>query len=384
LTVAEFASVEEHSEVAFVGVPDSLEARLAHEAGIDFIPVKATGWDRAHPLTFLIATARAFVSLFGCLRLLRRWRADVVIGFGGYVSMPLGLAAVIGGIPLVLHEQNSVPGVTNRFLSRWAQTVCLTYPGSIAGLAHADRALVTGDPVRCEVLVADADAGRAGLGLEAGRPVLLVFGGSRGARHLNQAVVGLFERLSAVKGLQVVHIAGPTEADSVRGAVADAAGGETPSWWRVLEYVDAMGDLLAAADVVVCRSGATTIAELTVLGKPSILVPYPYATDFHQHHNAMPLVEAGAAVLVPDTDLDSAVFGDQVVALLTDSSRRSAMAAASASLGRPTAARAVVEAAVEAAAAGSPWRFRKTKASAAPVTGQDEAAPDAPGKEVRS
>ncbi len=349
-------SAEEHNEVAFVGAPDSLEARLVEEAGIDFIAVKAKGWDRAHPITLVTASARSFASFFRCLRLLRDRCTDVVVGFGGYVSLPLGLAAAFGGIPLVLHEQNAIPGVVNRVLSRWAKTVCVTYQESIGLLAHPERAVVTGDPVRPIVLRADAARAREAYAVGEDEPLLLVFGGSRGARHINEAVVGLFDRLEAV-GAQVIHVAGRAEADAVRDAVSKAGAGRIPGWWRVCDYADDMGDLMAAADVVVCRAGATTIAELTALGKPSVLVPYPYATDDHQHHNAMPLVLAGAATLVADAELDAASFGDEVVSLLTDHVKRDAMSAASARLGRPMAARAVADAAAEAAAA-SPWRFR--------------------------
>ena len=375
--MAEHVSAEEHSDVAFVGAPDSLEARLAAEAGIDFIPVKAKGWDRARPLTLVTASLRAATSFFRCLRILRTWRADVVVGFGGYVSVPLGLAASFAGVPLVLHEQNSVPGLANRVLSRWAACVCVTYPESISRLAHTDRALVTGDPVRPTVLQADAARGRAALGLDGDGPVLLAFGGSRGARHINEALVGLYGRLSAIEGLRVVHVAGRTEKASVQGILAKAAGGGATPWWQVLEYVDAMGDALAAADLVVCRAGATSIAELTVLGKPSVLVPYPFATDDHQSQNALPLLAAKAAVLVSDSGLDSPAFGDEIVSLLTDGERRRAMATAASLLGRPLAAHAVAEAALEAGAAGSPWRFRVKREKPAP----DPAPAPVPGVE---
>jgi UDP-N-acetylglucosamine--N-acetylmuramyl-(pentapeptide) pyrophosphoryl-undecaprenol N-acetylglucosamine transferase len=343
LAVAHALTERGGHEVAFVGAPGSLEQRLAAEARIRFIAVRASGWDRARPLTLVVGALSTVASLFRCSRIIRDERADAVLGFGGYVPLAIGLAAVMGGVPLVLHEQNAVPGVANRVLARWADAVCVTYEVSAQGLRHPERVVVTGDPVRESISGADRERGRAAFGVTAGETLLLVFGGSRGARHLNQAVVGLYQTLSVVPGVRVVHIAGPLEAATVKAALAQSAGSEQPAWWAVEEYVDGMGDLLAAADLVVCRAGATTLAELSVLGCASVLVPYPYATDDHQTRNAEPFVAAGAAVSVADPDLDDASFGTLVTSLLSDPSRRAIMAAAARSLGRPAAAEAVAE-----------------------------------------
>ena len=347
LTVAALVSADARDRVAYVGAPDSLEQRLAGEAGVEFVAVPVTGWDRARPLTLLTGFTTAIASTFRCLGLLNRDRTDAVLGFGGYVSVPLSLAAVLRGVPLVLHEQNSVPGVANKILARFARTVCVTYEDSVALLAHPDRAVVTGDPVRESVLRADREGGRTAYGVSAEETLLLVFGGSRGARHLNGALVGLRERLAAITGVRVVQIAGPSEAPAVRAAL-EAQGG-IPDWWRVLEYVDGMGDLLAAADLVVSRAGATTLAELSAIGKASVLVPYPYATDDHQTLNARPFARVGASLTIADADLDTAAFGDMLTSLVADGAARSRMEAAAASLGRPDAAAAVVRA-VSAAA----------------------------------
>jgi UDP-N-acetylglucosamine--N-acetylmuramyl-(pentapeptide) pyrophosphoryl-undecaprenol N-acetylglucosamine transferase len=172
----------------------------------------------------------------------------------------------------------------------------------------------------------------------------LVFGGSRGARHLNEAVINLYSRLRDVGNLRVVQIAGPKEATTVRAGLARIAG-EVPAWWAVEEYVDGMGDLIAAADLVVCRSGATTLAELSAIGRAAVLIPYPYATDDHQTRNAEPFVAVGAAVAIPDAGLDGPDFGRLLTSLLADAARRAIMAGAALTLGRPDAARAVADAA---------------------------------------
>lgn len=339
---------EEHDDVAFVGTPNGLEARLVPEAGVAFIGLPARGFDRSRPWTLVTSSAIIAVSTVRAWRLIGRWRPDVVLGFGGYVSIPVGIAASLRRVPLVLAEQNSVPGLANRFLSRWAKRVGATYEESAALFRHPDRVVVTGNPVRPAVLASSAAGGRARFGLPGDATVLLAFGGSRGARHLNQALVGLRDRLLAIPGLEVVHVAGRDEAASVRDALA-AAGGDGEGRWRVLEYIDDMGAALASADLVLARAGATSIAEITALGKPALLVPYPYATDDHQTKNAAACLQHGAAVVVADADLDRERFGDTLVELLSDPGSRATMAAASRALGRPDAAMRVARLAREAA-----------------------------------
>jgi UDP-N-acetylglucosamine--N-acetylmuramyl-(pentapeptide) pyrophosphoryl-undecaprenol N-acetylglucosamine transferase len=338
-------------ETLFVGTPSGIEARLAPEAGVAFRGLRASGFDRARPWTLFTSTARLAASTMLAAAWLRELKPDVVVGFGGYVSIPVGLAAVLRGVPLVLHEQNSVPGMANRFLSRWAARVGVTYEESARTLAHPERAEVTGNPVRAAVLAADRAAGRALLGVPDDAVVLLVFGGSRGARHLNTALVGLRDRLLAIPDLHVVQVAGPKERDSVKSAL-ELAGGDGGGRWRVLDYISDMGSALAASDLVVARAGATSIAEITALGLPAVLVPYPYATDDHQTTNARAMVEHGAGVLVADAELDDERFGDIVAELISDRERRATMAAASRALGRPDAADRV--ATIARAAARSP------------------------------
>jgi UDP-N-acetylglucosamine--N-acetylmuramyl-(pentapeptide) pyrophosphoryl-undecaprenol N-acetylglucosamine transferase len=260
LTVAALLASDEHNAVAFVGTPDGLEARLVPEAGFEFHGLPAKGYDRAKPSTFVTSSLTILGSFFRAFGVLRRYKPDVVIGFGGYVSLPLGAAAAFAGVPLVLHEQNSVPGLANRVLSRWAQAVCVTYPDSIGYLPFPQRAVVTGDPVRAEIHRADREAGRRAFKLRKKDVVLLVFGGSRGARHLNTAMLNLYTRLKDVKDLVVLHVAGPTEVEQVRASLKQAAGGQEPPWYRVLDYIS------RSAKVTRTRS--------------AIRSPTPYSTPF--------------------------------------------------------------------------------------------------------
>ena len=332
LTVAARLEAEGHS-VTFAGTPDGSEARLAHEAGIEFRGLEARGFDRARPLTFVTSTAVVLASTFRARRLLRETGAAVVLGFGGYVSLPVGLAAVLTRVPLVLHEQNSVPGLANRVLSRWARAVGVTYESSLKHLAHPERGVLTGNPVRDAVLAADRDRGRAAFGAPEEAVVLLVFGGSRGAQHINDTLVEMAAALMEIPSLRVVHVAGRIEAASVAARVRDALGGDEPRY-QVVEYIDAMGDAIAAADAVVARAGATSIAEITAIGRAAVLVPYPYATDDHQTLNARAVSQAGGAEVVPDSELGTSRFAEAVMRLVTEPKRRSAMAAASARVAR--------------------------------------------------
>jgi len=327
--------------VLFVGTPDGLESRLVPQAGLTFSALPARGFDRSRPWSLVTSSALIAVSTVRAVSLLRRWRPDVVLGFGGYVSIPVGFAAWLTRTPLVLHEQNSVPGLANRVLARRAAAIGITYPSSGTFLGGDSATVVTGNPVRSAVLGAQRVDGRTALGLPLDALVLLVFGGSRGARHINSALVGLRQRLLSVDGLFIVHVTGPAEHDAVERALAKAGG--DADRWRVLDYLDDMGGAIAAADVVVARAGATSIAEITALGTPCVLVPYPYATDDHQTTNAQAVVEAGAGVAVSDAELDEPRFGDVVLDLLSDAPARASMSAASRALGRPDAARRLAD-----------------------------------------
>lgn len=342
LTVANLLAEGGHDEVLFVGTPDGLEARLVPEAGVAFVPISSAGFDRGNPITLVTSGFRVLASVVRSWRLLRTYRPDVVTGFGGYVSLPVGLAAVITRTPLILHEQNSVPGLANRLLSRWAGTAAITYESSAKYLKHPGRAVVTGNPIREAITHSTRESGRAALGLDPGAVVVLVFGGSRGARKLNESVVRLWPEFSSVPGLQLVHVTGRIDAASVAEQMAGQVGGGSGAY-HLHEYIDDMGGAIAAADVVVARAGATSIAEITAIGRASVLVPYPYATDDHQTLNARAVAAGGGAIVVPDAEVETDAFSSAVLGLVRDSRKRERMASAAAALGRPDAGRRVAE-----------------------------------------
>jgi UDP-N-acetylglucosamine--N-acetylmuramyl-(pentapeptide) pyrophosphoryl-undecaprenol N-acetylglucosamine transferase len=329
-------------EPVFVGVPDRLEADLVPAAGFRIHHVDAVAVPRRlSPKLFRLPGAvRAAVQR--CEEIAVEEEALGVVTFGGYVSFPVSWAASRRGLPLVIHEQNAVPGLANRVSARWADRIAVTVPGSADRFRHAERTAVTGNPVREEVLELDRaarrEAARERFGLRPDLPTLLVFGGSQGARRLNSAVVDAQSRWRTDR-LQVLHAAGRglfAESAAAWERARSSAPGGPPS--RVVDFIDGMSDAYAAADVVVCRAGATSIAELTVLGVPAVLVPYPHATGDHQTRNAEALANAGGALMVPDDELDGARLVAAVEPLLTDPDRHGAVAAAARAFGRPDAA----------------------------------------------
>ena len=306
------------AEVTFVG-GERAEAELVPAAGYELYPIRVAGLDRRNPLRALRAALLAARAVATSIRLLRRLRADAVMGGGGYVAGPVGLAAVLLRIPLVLTEADSHLGIANRLLAPFARRVCLAFP--IEGRT-GERYRVTGRPVPAPAT--DRAAARARFGLAADDTVVLVFGGSLGARSINHAAVEAF----ADAPYRVLHAAGARDVPSL------AAPGPH---YDLREYVHEFGDALLASDLVVARSGGS-IFEVAAHGRPAILIPYPAAAADHQTANARWMADGGAAVVIPDGDLTPERLRHEVDALLADRDRLAAMAAASAALARPDAA----------------------------------------------
>lgn len=339
-------------EVRFYGTVRGMEATLVPQEGFPFEGLDVSGFDRSRPWTAATALLK-----------MRRARArvlqgfsdggapDAAVGFGAYVEFPLADAAARAGIPLVLHEQNSVPGMANLALARKAQVLALTYPCTAARFkgkaSPSAQVLVSGNPVRASVLAPTREQGRAKLGIPAQATVLLVFGGSLGAQHINQTVARLKDALLSRPDLVVLHAAGARGFDEARDALALTDGQRDR--WRLLPYIDDMGSCLAAADAVLSRAGASSVAEIAARCVPSILVPYPYATENHQATNAGYLVEAGGARLVDDAALDGPAFDDALFSLVDDAALRARMRTALEGLGCAQAAARLADAVERAA-----------------------------------
>ncbi|MGI9020001.1 MAG: UDP-N-acetylglucosamine--N-acetylmuramyl-(pentapeptide) pyrophosphoryl-undecaprenol N-acetylglucosamine transferase [Solirubrobacterales bacterium] len=328
----------EGADVFFLGARGRLEAELVPAAGYEVELLDVRGIDRGNPLKAIGAIARAAGAVPAARRLLRRRGAAVVMGGGGYVAGPGGLAALRLRLPLVLTEADRHLGLANRLLARRAARVCLAF--EIPGL-EGERFTVTGRPVPASILSADRTAARARFGIDPGRPCLLVFGGSQGARSINLAALAAFVEPapghSPPRDFHVLHIAGHRDFPTARERL-DAAG-EVPHY-TLLEYEPSLADPLAACDLVLARSGGS-IFEFVASGRPAILVPYPHAAADHQRLNAEWMRDAGAAEVISDEALDGPAVATMAAELLADTERLNAMARASASLARPDAAERV-------------------------------------------
>jgi UDP-N-acetylglucosamine--N-acetylmuramyl-(pentapeptide) pyrophosphoryl-undecaprenol N-acetylglucosamine transferase len=322
----------------FLGTADGLEARLVPEAGFRFVAIEAVPLARRASAALLRAPVVALRSVKGCRTDVEE--ADVVVGMGGYVSVPPVLAGRRAGTPVVLHEQNAVPGLANRVLARGARAVALSFADAASRLPRGVRTVVTGNPVRARVLEVPARRGAlraealGALDLEAHRTTVLVFGGSLGALRVNRTVAGALEHLRERDDLQLLVLTGPRHL----AVLGEAAAARMPLRVRVLPFLDRMELAYAAADAVVARAGATSIAELTVCGLASILIPYPHATANHQDANARELERAGAAEVLPDAELRPGDLAARIRRLADDVPRRTSMAAHAAAWGRPAAA----------------------------------------------
>ncbi len=327
---------ERGAEVAFVG-GERAEAELVPAAGYPFHRLRVVGIDRRNPARAVRAVGLAGLATARAPRLLRRLHPGVVLGGGGYVAGPVGLAAALLGIPLALSEADSRMGLANRLLSPLARRIFLAFPPEDGGGGRSARRVFTGRPIPAGTLAADRGAARARFGLPSDRPCLLVFGGSLGARSLNEAAVEAFARPAGP--LSVLHACGRRDYELLSARLAKLG---SPSHYRLHPYIEPFADALAAADLAAARAGGS-IFELAAAGLPAVLVPYPQATGDHQSANARWMVAGGAATVVTDSELDADRLAREVEDLLADPARLDRMAGAARSLARPDAAHHIAE-----------------------------------------
>jgi UDP-N-acetylglucosamine--N-acetylmuramyl-(pentapeptide) pyrophosphoryl-undecaprenol N-acetylglucosamine transferase len=319
--------------VTCLGTARGMETRLVPARGYDLRLIPPVPLPRKPTPDLLRVPGRVRRAVRDTRAVLDEVAADVVVGFGGYVALPAYLAARgrrgRAGVPVVVHEQNALPGLANRVGARIAARVAVTVPGTpLRGGVHV------GMPLRTAISSLDRGArraeARAAFGLDADRPTLLVFGGSQGAASLNRAATGAADALTAA-GVQVLHARGPKNTDV---AVPPRAPGQAP--YVVVDYLERMDLAYAAADLALCRSGAVTVAELSAVGLPAAFVPLPIGNG-EQRRNALPVVEAGGGLLVDDADLSPVWIAERLVPLLTDPAALSGYAAHAAAAGVPDA-----------------------------------------------
>ena len=333
-------ALQQHgTEVLYVGglkSPDgsqaAVEARLAKEAGFAYVGVSACGLHKRSPriIKDLVINLRGMKEAG---QQIEKFKPDVVIGCGGYAAAPVLRAAQSKHIPTMLHEQNAYPGLANRYLAKKADAVCQTFAASAPFFPHQERLHITGLPVRQEIFAADKNAAYCYFNInesERNVPTLLVTGGSQGAQTINNALLAAYQQLLAAD-IRIIHLCGTRNYQQLQRQV--------PQNGRLilLPYLDHMEYALVLADLTVSRAGASFLAEIACLGIPSVLIPYPYAANDHQTANAKALVEAGAALMITDSQLNGEILLDAVLPLIKNKSRLREMSEAAKSLSQPDA-----------------------------------------------
>ena len=323
--------------VLFIGGTRGIERKIVEGSGFPLETIPATGFPRKPSPSVVPFVWNLGVSIVRSRTYIGRFKPSVVMATGGYVSGPPVIAARTLGIPVVIQEQNSYPGITNRVLGRFAEIVFLGFEDARKRFGDRVRTVVTGNPVREEIGNSDRETAARAFGLDPSLPTVLAFGGSQGARAINRAVSGAAERI-AERDIQVLWQTGEREFPLWKDF-----DGRSDGRIRVLPYIAVMADAYAASDLAVARSGAMSIAEITACGLPAVFVPLPTAAENHQERNARSLVETGAAAMILERDLTPGILGDTVLAVLCSEERRATMAEASRRLGRKDAAQAIAE-----------------------------------------
>lgn len=314
------------SEILFVGTADHMESRLVPNAGFDFKTIKISGFRRSftpEAIAHNIKTVSQLItSKFSTKKIIKEFKPDVVVGFGGYVSGPILQTAVDMKIPTCIHEQNAYPGITNKTLAKEVDKVMLTVEDAKKHLEAKNEVVVTGLPVRGELLKARKDIARKELGIPDGKYLVLSFGGSLGAKPLNEAMYNIL--LDSAKSGKYYHIHsvgtnGGEFLDKFKNeGFNEGEKGLEKGSVQVRQYIDDMDRCMAAADLVIGRAGASSLSEIEALGKASILIPSPYVAENHQFHNAMALVNRGAGSIIEEKDLTSESLSQAIDSMLSN------------------------------------------------------------------
>ncbi len=304
------------SQVLFVGTSRGPESEAVPRAGFKLRTIAARGFPRRPGIGMLTAAAAFATSLVQAFRLIVDVKPHVVVGTGAYVSAPVVLCARLFAIPTIIQEQNSIPGQTNRWLNLVADEVHISFVESRGYFRRKNNLRVSGNPIRRSLLEQDRHGAYEAMGLDPEKHTLFVFGGSRGAKSINEAVAGALDRLRHLAQFQVIWQTGKEDYESIRERFRGF-----PVPVRVYAYLESIEKAYAVADLAVCRAGAMTIAELTACGVAAILIPYPHATHDHQTHNARGLVDRDAAEMIADKDLEPESLARKIEGLIRDEAR---------------------------------------------------------------
>ncbi|CAM2827815.1 undecaprenyldiphospho-muramoylpentapeptide beta-N-acetylglucosaminyltransferase [Paenibacillus sediminis] len=330
------------TEFLYIGGKRGLESTLIPKENIPFESIDITGFRRKLSFDNVKTVMRFVKGVQTSKKLLQQFKPDIVIGTGGYVCGPVVYAASKLGIPTMIHEQNAIPGLTNKFLSRYVDTVAVSFEGSESSFPKARRVIYTGNPRATTVRLASSERGFASLGLPVNSQVVLVVGGSRGAKAINDAMIDMAPHLARLNRIQFVYVTGEGYYEKTKEQIREVLGG-IPNHLHVLPYVHNMPEVLASTSLIVNRAGASFLAEITSLGIPSILIPSPNVTNNHQEANARTLEKRGAAEVILEKNLSGETLFAAIEKIMTDPQRQIQMSNESRKLGKPDSAQLIVE-----------------------------------------
>lgn len=324
------------AQILFAGTEKGLESELVPKAGYNLETIKVSGFKRNLSLDTAKSVFDLFCGLKDAFKLILKFKPDIVIGTGGYVCGPIVFIASLLNIKTVIHEQNVIPGVTNKILGNFVNRVLISFDESKPYFNNDKKVYVTGNPIRKDFIKITQDKNKENIGIKDEDFFVLSFGGSRGAEKINKVMTEVIEKTNKDKNIKILHVTGSSHYDKVINQLKEK-GIYDKSKESVKEYLYDMAKYMSASDLVICRAGAITLAEITAMGIPSILIPSPYVTNNHQEHNAKVLEGCGASVLVKEKELDENIIISNINRLKSDKLKLTEMAQKSKEIAKPNA-----------------------------------------------
>lgn len=343
--IAIATGIEQHfpdADILFVGSKSGMETDLVPKAGFKIKTIPVKGFRRKLSLDTFVTIKELAKGIKASWEIISAQKPDLVIGTGGYVAGPVLFLASVTGVKTIIHEQNVKPGVTNKILSRFVDKVAASFEDSLRYFPEK-KTIITGNPVRPQIIMGERLQALREFGLNPSLPTVLCFGGSQGAQSLNDAMIGLISEIKEVFGYQVIHITGKGQYEKVIGCLGKKGIPEDGlGHIKILPYIYNMQDAYAAADLVIARSGALTVSELSMCAKPSVLIPLRTAAGDHQNFNAKYFRDRGAAVIIKDSELNAKVLKNTVENIIFDEDRMKRMEVSSKTLAKPDALSAIL------------------------------------------
>lgn len=316
ISIADYArDHDEDFEAVFIGTRGGMETKLVPRAGYKLKFIDIQGFDRKHILNNVETVRKLLKANHECKKIIKEFKPDCIVCTGGYVSGPVAIASKKAGVPSLIHEQNVYPGLTVRGAEKYVTYLALSFEETVKHMKDKSKCVVTGNPIRGEILTANYMKSREKLGIK--KPFVLIFGGSLGADKINDTVIGMLKRIISEGRIELLFGTGDRNYDKVMKSISEA-GIKLNNDVRVVSYIDNMADCMAAADLVVARSGAITVSELAALNKPSILIPSPNVVRNHQEQNAREFENNGAAAVILESELTSDVLYKKMMSMAED------------------------------------------------------------------